>query len=121
MRLDDAVALGVERDGADGRPVPRGAGPARRVEFASPAIQGKSGGQNVEIVVGVALRRTDATNADVPMIDVLPMHEGGCPGARLAEFGKSLRGELGTILGGAKQRFGIRVVVADARPGITTA
>ena len=35
MRLDDRVAFGVERHGADGRPIAGVAGPARRVDLAS--------------------------------------------------------------------------------------
>ncbi len=43
MRLDDAVAFGVERHGTDGRPVAGAARPARRVSFARPAVQRLSG------------------------------------------------------------------------------
>ena len=38
MRLDDAVAFGVERDGADGRPVPGVARPARRTSHGASSI-----------------------------------------------------------------------------------
>jgi len=46
MRLDDAVTFGVERDGADGRPVSGIARPARRVEFAGLEVQRMPRGQN---------------------------------------------------------------------------
>ena len=42
-RLYDGVAFGVEGNGADRRPVPRVARPARRVALARPEIQGMSG------------------------------------------------------------------------------
>ena len=76
-----------------------------------------SGSQDRLIVPGVALSRTDITNAAVTMIEVVPMHETSRPGTRLIEIGEALGGELGPILGGTKQRLGVGVVVADARPG----
>ena len=113
MRLDDAVAFGVEGDDADGRPVSGVARPAGRVKFASPGVERMSGSQYREIVACMTLSRTDVTNTTVTMINVVPVHEASCPGARLFEIGKALGGELRPVLGGAKQRFGVRVVVAD--------
>ena len=107
MRLYDEIAFGIERDGTDGGPVASVARPARRVEFASPAVQGVSGSQNCVIVPGMALSRTDVTNAAVTMINVapqedllrgVPMHKAGRPGAGLVEVGKALGGELGPVL-----------------------
>lgn len=63
MRLYDGVTFGVQRHGANGGLVSRVARPARRIEFASPAVQRVSGGQNRMIVSTVALRRADVTNA----------------------------------------------------------
>ena len=68
-----------------------------------------SGSQNRVIVPGMSLSRTDVTNTAVAMINVVPTHEACRPGAGLVEIGKALGGELWPILGGAKQRLGIRV------------
>ena len=118
MRLYDGIAFGIERHGANGRPVSSVARPARRVECARPEVQVMSGRQNRLIFPGVALSGADVTNAAVAMIDVVPMDEASGPGTGLVEIGKALGGKLGAVLGGTKQRLGIGVVVADARPGV---
>jgi hypothetical protein len=41
------------------------------------------------------------------------MNEAGRPGARLVEIGETFGGKLGSVLGGAKQRLGISVVIAN--------
>jgi len=56
MRFYDAVAFGVERDGADWRPVSGVARPAGRIEFASAAVEPVSGSQYRQIVLGMAPR-----------------------------------------------------------------
>ena len=83
-----------------------------------PEVQVMSGRQNRLIFSGVALSGADVTNAAVAMIDVVPMDEASGPGTGLVEIGKALGGKLGAVLGGTKQRLGIGVVVADARPGV---
>src|SRR5574340_1510663 len=118
MRLYDGVTFGVERHGADGRPVARVAGPARRGKFARLDVQGMSCSQNCEIVPCVALSRADVTNAAVTVIEVVPVGEASGPGASLVEVGKALGGKLGAIFGSTKQRFGIGVVVTHARSGV---
>ena len=118
MRRYDGVTFGIERHGADGRPVSSVAGPARRVAFASLEIQGVSCSENREIVACVSLSRADVTNAAVTMIDVVPVDEACRPSARLVELDKALGGKLGAILGGTEQRLGIGVIVTDARPGV---
>ena len=118
MGLYDGVTFWIERHGADGRPVSRVARPARRVEFASPEIQGMSGSQNRMIVPCVTLGRADVTNSAVTMINVVPLREASRPGAGLIELGKALGGEFRPVLGGTKQRFGVGVVVTHARPGV---
>src|SRR5271157_3398079 len=118
MRLYDAVAFGIECDGADGSPVSGVGRPTSWVAFASLAVQGMSGSQNCVIVPCMTLSRADVTNAAMTMLKVVPVHKAGRPGAGLIEVGKALGGELGAVLGGTKQRLGIGVVVADARPGI---
>ena len=53
--LDDAVAFGVERYGADGRPVACVTGPARGVALTRLGVQGMPGRQNYVIVAFVTL------------------------------------------------------------------
>ncbi len=114
MRLYDGVAFWVERHGTDGRPVACVTRPACRIKFASSAVQRMPGSQDRVIVPCMALSRTDVTNTAVTMVNVVPMHETGCPGAGAVEVGEPLGGELRPVLGRAKQRFRISVVVAHA-------
>ena len=74
--------------------------------------------QNRMIVAGMALSGADVTNAAVTVIEVVPAREASGLGAGLVEVGKALGRKLGPVLGGTKQRLGIGVVVADARPGV---
>ena len=69
-------------------------------------------------IPSVALGRADVTDAAVAMIEVVPMHEAGGPGAGLVGIGKALGGKPGAVLGRAEQRLGIGVVAGDARPGV---
>ena len=55
MRVGDRVAFWVERDDADGRPVARLAGPARRMEFPAAGVQVVSGSKNRVILAGMTL------------------------------------------------------------------
>ncbi len=52
------------------------------------------------------------------VIDVVPTHEFSSPGPGVIQAGEALDGEFRPVLGGAEQRFGIGVVVADARPRV---
>ena len=115
---DDAVAFGIKRHAADGRPVAGVAGPTRGVEFASLGVQGMSGSQDCVIAPFMALSRTDITNTTMTMIKVAPTHVAGRLGAGAVEVGKAPGGELGPVLGRAKQRLGVGVVVAHARSGV---
>ncbi len=51
-----------------------------------------SGSQDGQILTGMALRRTNVTNAAVSMVDVVPTHETKRPGAGVVEFGKPFGG-----------------------------
>ena len=55
MSKDDRIALGIERDRAGGRPVARGARPARGVEVAGFEEQGVASGQDGHIFTRNAL------------------------------------------------------------------
>ncbi len=77
-----------------------------------------SGGQDCMIFPCMALRRTDIANTTMTMTEVVPTHEARRPDACFVDVGKALGGELGPVLGRAKQRLGVGVVVAHARPGV---
>jgi hypothetical protein len=61
------------------------------------------GGEDVAVLTGVTLRGADVSDTAVPVIVVVPAHERARPKAGLLQIRKSLRGELGAILGGAEQ------------------
>ncbi len=72
--------------------------------------------QNCVIFAGMTLSRTDVTNAAMSMLDVVPTYETDRPSASVVEIGKPFDRKLWPILGGAKQRLRVSVVVANARP-----
>src|SRR5215207_10341204 len=113
-----AVALGVEGDGADRGPVAGRPAPAARMALARLLVQGMAGGEGGAVLAGMALRRGDIADAAVPVLVVVPVHEGGRPLPRLGQVGKTRGGEVGAVLGGAEQRLGIGIVVADPRPRV---
>ena len=118
MRLYDGVALRIERNGTDRRPVTGVARPTCGSALAGLAVQGMSSGQNFMIRPVVSLSRADITNAAMAVIDVVPMHEPNCPSTSLVEIGEALSWELWPVLGRTKQRFGVGIVIAHAGPGV---
>ena len=58
--------------------------------------------QDGVVAAGVALFGRDVANAAVTMLDVVPVHEAGGPGASSGEVGLALTGELRAVLGGAE-------------------
>ena len=117
-RPDDRVTLGVERHRCNWRPVARLARPARRVLLPGLLVQRMARIENGVIFTAVALGRADVLDAAVAVIVVVPMHELRRPGSGLIEAGKALGRELRPVLGGAKQRLGIGVVVAHPWPRV---
>src|SRR3954470_4211399 len=71
----DAVALGIEGDGADRGPVAGRAAPAPRIGFARLLVQGMAGGEDGAVAAGMALRRGDVADAAVTVLVVVPEHE----------------------------------------------
>ena len=67
--LDDAVALGMERDDADVRPVARVAGPSRRMAFTGLEVERVARGQDGDIATVMALGGADVADAAVVMFD----------------------------------------------------
>ena len=62
-----------------------------------------TGGQDGDILSGMALSRAHITDAAVGMVMVIPMHEGLRLGTGRLQGGKALLWELRAVLGGAKQ------------------
>ena len=85
MLLDDAVALGVEGDGADGCPVTGVAGPARGVLLTGLEVGLMACLQNGDIFPGVALGGRDIAEAAVAMFKVVPLPFSSRTGASLDE------------------------------------
>src|SRR5215217_5350328 len=61
----DAVALGIEGDGADRRPVAGRPAPAAWIGLARLLVQGVAGGEDGVVPAGMALRRSDVADAAV--------------------------------------------------------
>jgi len=99
--FDDGVALGIERDDADVRPVARVAGPARGMAFTGILVERVASGQDGDIVTVMALGGADVADAAVVMFDVVPMHESGRPEARAVEGFEAFDRELRPVFGGA--------------------
>ncbi len=78
-------------------------------------IEGMTGGQDGDVFSGMTLCWAHITDATVGMVMVVPMHEGGRPGARRLQIGKASFRELRAILSSAKKRFHEGIVVGDAR------
>jgi hypothetical protein len=116
--VDDRVALGIEGDHTDVRPVACVAGPACRVALLGFGVERVASRQDGLVITDVSLLRADVADATVAVINVVPTHELGRPGPGLIQVGKAVGRELGPVLGGAEQRLGIGVVVTDARPRV---
>ena len=110
---DHFVELGIEGDYAYVRPVACLARPARRVALPGLGVERMPSRQDGLVITGVTLLRADVADAAVAMIDVVPTHEFSRPGPGLVQAGEALGRELGPVFGGAEQRLGIGVVVAD--------
>src|SRR4051812_23442621 len=77
---DDAVALGVESDGANRGPVAGRPAPAARIGLACLLVQRVARGQDGPVSAGMALGRGDVADAAVPVLVVVPAHERRRPG-----------------------------------------
>src|SRR5512140_542314 len=104
---DRLVALGIEGDHADVRPVARVARPARRVALPGLAVERMPSRQDGLVIAGVTLLRADVADAAVAVIDVVPADKFSRPGSGLGQAGEALGRELGPVLCGAEQRLGI--------------
>ena len=87
------------------------AAPARRVGLSSGSVELIASSQNGEVLPGVALLRGDVSEATVEVLGVVPADEVVGPEASVFEGAEAASGELRAILGGAKERLGVRIVV----------
>jgi hypothetical protein len=81
-------------------------------------IHGITGSEDRVIFTLMALRRADVADAAVAMLDVVPVHETAGPGAGGLQILEAPRRKLWAVLGGAEERFGVGVVVADPGPRV---
>ena len=70
------------------------------------------------VVTGMALRRGHVFDAAVPVDVIVPFNKACRPIPRRIEFREAFDREFRPVFGGAEQRLGIGIIVADARPGI---
>ena len=117
-RLDHCVAFGIERDDGDGIPVSGVPCPAQRGLRRCLQVERIASLQDVPVLSGMSLRRTDVADGTVAIVMVVPLHERTCPFSRLIEIREALRRELWPVLCGAEQRFDEGVVVTDPRAGV---
>ena len=92
--MDHAIALGVERDGAHGRPVAGVSRPACGVALACGGIQAMPGRQDVGVGAKVALPRADVPQTAMAMRVVVPIDEGLGPTTGRLEAFEPARREL---------------------------
>ena len=116
--LDHCVAFGIERDDGDRIPVSGVPRPAPRVFRPCLLVERMASPQDVPVLSGMSLGRTDVADGTVAMVMVVPLHERVRPFSRLFEVREALRRELRSVLRGAEQRFQEGVVVTDARAGV---
>ena len=114
-RLDHRVPLGVEGHGAHRCPVPGLAAPAARVRLTCLLIDFVPGSQQRTILAGMALCRRDVADTAMAVVVAAPMDEAHGPRPGRMEIGEPLGWEFWPVFGGAEQRLGVRVVVADAQ------
>ena len=115
---DNLVEIGIEGDRADLRPVARVARPACRAALPGLGVEVAASRQDGLVFAFMALLRADVADAAVAVIEVVPVDQFSRLGPGVIQAGEALGGELRPVFCGAKQRLGIGVVVADARPRV---
>src|SRR3954469_13294694 len=108
------VSLRIESDDGDRRPVAGWSAPAPWVARPRLLIERVARREHEPVLAGMALGRTDVADAAVSMLVVVPVHEPPRPVSGGLQVGEALGRELGPVFGGAKQRLGERIVVAQA-------
>ena len=109
--VHDSVALRIERDRADWRPVACPTGPACWVAFTGLEIRLVACSQDRAVLQGVSLRRGDVADAAVAVLEVVPTHEVASPEAGIVKGGEAARREFGAVLGRLEERLDEGVVV----------
>ena len=94
FRGQGQVALGIESDRADLRPVTRVARPAFWVALPGLNVEVMASRQDGLVFAFVALLRPDVAYATVAVINVVPTHEFSRPGPGVIQSGEALGGEF---------------------------
>ena len=102
MIAQDSIALWIERDRADRRPVARPSGPARRIALAGVEVRLMVCSQDRPVLQRVSLRRGDVADSAVAVLEVVPAHEVASPEAGAFKGGEATRREFGAVLGRLK-------------------
>lgn len=110
----DSVALRIERDRTDRRPVACLTGPARGMALAGLEIRLMACRQNRPVLQCVSLRRRDIADAAVAVLEVVPAHEVASPEAGVFKGAEAARREFGAVLGRLEERLDEGVVVVEA-------
>ena len=120
--LNISVALRIERDDTDRRPVASIPTPASRITLPRSLIDHVAGFEQTAILAGMTLCRGDIADAAVPVLMVVPLHESHGPLSGSGQIGEPLERELGTIFRGPEQRLGEGVVaLQNPSPGALVA
>jgi len=112
------VALGVEADVADRRPVADLARPPGGVGGAGFGIEVGTPSEEFALLSGVPGVRCDEPDRAMAVLGVVPADETGDPALRVVLAGEPRCRPVRPVLAGAEQGFGERVVVADPRPAV---
>ena len=110
------VVFGIEMHGRDRCPVARRATPSRRMFRSSLCVHEVTLGEDRGVSSRVPIVRRDKANGTVLMHVIVPLHELRDPARGGGDIGKRVRRIRGTVFERPKERFGIRIVVAHARP-----
>src|SRR4051812_15993510 len=115
FRLDDAVALWIEGDGADRCPVAGRPTPALRVALPCLLVDRVAGGEHGAILPGMTLRRSDVADGAVAVLVIVPVREAHRPLSGGVQIGEPLERELRAILHCSEQCLGESIVITHAR------
>ena len=87
---NNSIALGVEGDRADRRPVSSVSGPACRVSLAGLEIRLMTCSQDRLVLQRMTLCRGDVADTAVAVLEVVPAYEVGAPAAGILKGGEAV-------------------------------
>ena len=100
--LDELRFFRGEGDCTDGCPVSGVASPAPRVSGLRGEVQVMPCSQNLVVLTGMPLVRTDVADSAVQMLDVVPVYELAGPSSGLIQIFESTSDILRPVLGGSE-------------------